>query len=141
MNIKTDRVSGLLILLFGVALYTLIIPTYVDQVDGGWVRPNTMPNAIAIVLSVCGAMLMLRPTQQSTRELSEHVKAGLYFGLLMIGLLFMRRFGFAYIAPIIALSIMLLIGERRPLWLIAGVVGMPAAIWVLVVHVLERSLP
>ena len=59
----------------------------------------------------------------------------------MIGLVVMSWFGFVYVAPVLALIIMLMIGERRPFWLIAGVAAMPAAIWVLVAVVLERALP
>ncbi|MES0827383.1 tripartite tricarboxylate transporter TctB family protein [Ruegeria sp. SCP11] len=141
MKINADRASGLFFLFFGLALYWFIIPTFVEQVEGGWVHPDTVPNAVAIVLSLCGALLILRPTKHHTQEASEFVRAGLYFGLLMVALVLLGRFGFVYIAPIIALVIMLLIGERRPFWLVCGVVGMPGAIWFLVVQVLDRALP
>jgi len=50
-------------------------------------------------------------------------------------------FGFVYVGPALALAIMLMIGERRPIWLVAGFVAMPALIWFLVVQVLGRALP
>jgi len=53
----------------------------------------------------------------------------------------MSRFGFVIVSPVLALAIMLLFGERRPIWLALGCVGMPAIIWLLVVQILERPLP
>ena len=141
MKITADRASGLFFVLFGLVLYFAIIPTFVEQVEGGWVYPNTIPNAVAIILVVCGALLSLRPTNHHLQEVSEFVKVAIYFGFLLIGLLVMGRFGFVFTAPLIALIIMLMIGERRPFWLTMGVVVLPASIWVLVVQVLDRALP
>jgi len=44
-------------------------------------------------------------------------------------------------APLFALVIMLVLGERRIFWLIGGVVMMPLTIWICVVELLGRSLP
>ena len=57
------------------------------------------------------------------------------------GLFAMSRFGFAIVSPFLALAIMLIFGERRPIWLALGGLGMPAVIWLLVVQILERPLP
>lgn len=141
MGINADRASGLFFLLFGLALYFFIIPNFVEQVDGGWVQPDTTPNFVAIIMSLSGALLALRPTNHRTQSASEFVKAGVYFSLLMIGLFAMSKFGFVYTSPVIALVIMLMIGERRLIWLVLGAAGMPAAIWFLVARVLERALP
>jgi putative tricarboxylic transport membrane protein len=141
MKRNADRASGLFFLLSGLALYLFIIPAYVEQAEGGWVHPDTIPNAVAIVLALGGAALALRPSRHQIQEASEFARAGLYFALLMAGLLLMGQFGFVYVAPPLALAVMLMIGERRPLWLIAGAAAMPAAIWLLVVQVLDRALP
>jgi putative tricarboxylic transport membrane protein len=53
----------------------------------------------------------------------------------------MQRFGFFYIAPVLALAVMLFIGERRPWWLLTGVIAAPALIWLIVEKLLERPLP
>jgi putative tricarboxylic transport membrane protein len=143
MNMKTtaDRATGGFFLLFGVLLYFVIIPKYVEVADGAWLMPSTVPNAIAVVLSICGALLMLKPTAHRVQNTREMMFAGLYFTLLAAGLLLMSYVGFVYAAPVLALAVMLLIGERRPFWLLLGVVGLPAGIWWLVAYVLERALP
>lgn len=141
MAASADRMTGAFFLIFGVILYVVIIPIYVEEVDGGWLKPATVPNAIAVVLALCGALLMLKPTQHRVQPRSEFLFAGLYFALLAVGLFVMSYAGFLYSAPVIALAVMLLIGERRLFWLAMGVAGMPLAIWFLVARVLERSLP
>lgn len=138
---KADRATGAFFLLFGVLLWFVIIPVFVETGEDGWVLPSTIPNAIAVVLGVCGAQLMLKPTAQRVQSSTDFLFAGLYFFLLAVGLFAMSWLGFVWTGPVIALAIMLLIGERRPLWLLLGVVGMPALIWLLVAQVLERALP
>ncbi len=141
MRFTADRASGLFFLAAGVLLYTVIIPTFVEQADGGWLQPATLPNATSILLALCGAALMAKPTNHTMQNASEFLRAGMYFALLSLGLFAISRFGFAYAAPGLALVVMLCLGERRPLWLLMGAAALPAAIWFLVAHVLERALP
>lgn len=141
MSVTADRGAGAVISLFGLVLYFGVIPNFVEAVDDGWVLPATIPNAVAIVLIVCGILLILKPTTHRPQRMIEFQKAALYFGLLALGLLAMSYLGFIYTAPVIALVLMLLIGERRPLWLFLGVAVLPATIWFLVVYVLDRALP
>lgn len=138
---SADCATGGFFLLFGLLLYFVIIPTYVETVDGGWVLPSTIPNAVSIILTICGALLMLKPTKHRVQPRREFLFAGLYFALLAVGLFVMSYVGFVYAAPVLALAIMVLIGERRPFWLFLGVVVLPAGIWLLVAKILERALP
>ena len=141
MSASADRLSGALFLVFGLVLYFLIIPTYVEVAEGGNLSPNTMPNIIAIILALGGAFLMLKPTDHRTQNLRAFAVTGAYILVLALGIYAMSWFGFEYVAPPLALVIMWMIGERRPAWLVAGVVVMPALIWFLVIHALGRALP
>ncbi|NKB63096.1 MAG: hypothetical protein GKR95_13570 [Gammaproteobacteria bacterium] len=141
MSFRADRITGALIATFGGVLYLFIIPRFVDSSQSSWIRPDTIPLATSFVIVLCGAFLVFKPTAHSLQNLRGHFKAVLFFLLLALGLYAMSMFGFVYIAPLLALSLMLLIGERRLLWLGLGVIGVPFAIWLLVVRVLERSLP
>lgn len=136
-----DRISGTFFLVLGLVLYFFVNPNYIETVDGGNLAPGTFPNILAIVLAACGAILILKPTNQRAPELRGLMITSAYVGMLVLGLYSMSKFGFEYIAPILALVIMLAIGERRPIWLGLGVVAMPAIIWFLVIVVLGRSLP
>lgn len=141
MGLSADRLSGAFFLLFGLAMYFLIIPTYVEVTDEGNISPNTLPNWISVVITLCGAALVLKPTQHETQGLRVFLITGAYVAVLVAGIYAMSLFGFAYVGPVLALAIMVMIGERRPLWLLAGTVATPAIIWFFVVHILQRVLP
>lgn len=141
MGLNADRVSGAFFLLFGLAMYFLVIPNQVETVDGGNLAPKTMPNIISVIIAVCGAVLVLKPTPQKMRDPRQMALTGVYVALLAAGIYAMSLFGFEYVAPVLAFVLMWLIGERRPLWLAGGVVIMPATIWFIVTHALGRALP
>ena len=141
MGISADRVSGAFFLLFSLALYFLIIPHQVESPDGGNLAPQTVPNYIAMVIGLCGAALIVKPTSFKIQNTRSFMLAGAYAGILALGIYAMSLFGFEIVAPVLSLAIMLMIGERRPLWLIAGTVLMPLIIWFLVTYPLGRALP
>jgi putative tricarboxylic transport membrane protein len=141
MVVSADRVSGLFFLLLGLAMYFVVNPSYIESVDSGAISPSTVPNIVSIVIAVCGAFLVFKPSSHQVRDLRGMVTTGFYVGLLVVGLYTMSWIGFEYVAPVLALAIMWSIGERRPLWLAFGVVGMPLTIWFLVIHALGRALP
>lgn len=141
MSISSDRMSGLFFLLLGLAVYFLVNPAYIETVDGGNLAPDTVPNIVALVIAFCGAVLVIKPTTHRIDDPRSIAITGFYVVLLSAGLYAMARFGFEYVAPVLAIAIMWMIGERRPLWLGFGAVGMPVIIWFLVTHALGRALP
>ena len=141
MKMSTDRLSGLFFLFLGIALYVAIIPAHVEPSQGGSIAPNTVPNFVAIVLSICGFLLAVKPTDYETQSPKYFGLALLYIVTISLGLYAISLFGFLIVAPILALVLMLLMGERRPLWLVAGTVGTPFTIWLFVAQFLDRSLP
>lgn len=141
MSTMADRTSGMFFMGLGLAMYFWVNPRYIETVEGGNLSPSTLPNIISIILAIAGAYLVIKPTNYQVRNPVLMAKTGLYVALLAVGIWAMSWFGFEYVAPVLAAAIMWLIGERRPLWIGLGVVGMPAIIWFLVTHVLGRALP
>lgn len=141
MGHSADRWTGAFLLLFGLAMYFMVIPVFVEVTDEGNIAPSTMPNWLSIIIALGGAALILKPTLHQTQSLQAFLIMGAYVAVLVIGIFAMSYFGFVYVGPVLALVIMLMIGERRPLWLFAGTVIMPAAIWFFVEHLLHRVLP
>lgn len=135
-----DRLSGLFFLLLGLGLYTVLIPISVEEADFGNISPETMPNIVAVIMAIAGAILIIRPSSHELHRGSQFLRAGLFAVVLVVGVLALMRFSFLIAAPVLSLVIMLLIGERRPLWLLLGGVVMPTVIWVLVTQVLGRSI-
>ena len=140
MKLETDRIAGLIVATLGLVLVFVIFPIGIEDIDDGSIRPDTLPNAIAGFLVVCGILLALKPGESSARDPQELMMVLLYIVVMALGLFAMSRFGFVIVSPLLALAIMLLFGERRPIWLALGCVGMPAVIWLLVVQILERPL-
>ncbi|MFC3613945.1 tripartite tricarboxylate transporter TctB family protein [Lutimaribacter marinistellae] len=138
---RADRWSGLVCLLIGVALYVAIIPWQVETVGYGWLRPRTLPRALAVIIALCGLWLLLVPAEDIRPSSVPWLRVSLFAGLLGAGLWLISLFGFLWVAPGLALAIMTLSGERRPLWLVLGAAGMPLAIWWTVTVLLERPLP
>jgi len=141
MTPSADRLSGAFFLFFGIALYFYIIPTFVEPADDGNIAPNTMPNLVAIVMGLCGLLLTIKPTDHQIPDHKFMLRAALFAVCIGLSIYAMSWFGFIYVAPVFALVLMLMIGERRPFWLLFGVIGMPAVIWFLVTQVLDRTLP
>ncbi|HSH40756.1 MAG TPA: tripartite tricarboxylate transporter TctB family protein [Arenicellales bacterium] len=137
----TNRLLGLFFAGFGLLLILVVIPQQTEVIDYGWMRPRTLPVAMAIIITVAGAALALRPRGATDFEWGGAGRAALYLGLIAAAVWLIGRYGFEVVAPALALAVMLLIGERRPLWLALGAVVVPLAIWVAVVMLLERPLP
>ena len=141
MAISADRASGAFFLAFGLAMYLAVIPVQVETAEGGNIAPDTLPNIASLIIAVSGLWLMLKPTAHQIRDWRFFLTTGAYIAALALGIYAMSWFGFVYVAPVLALVIMLMIGERRPHWLALGVIGMPALIWAFVTLILDRSLP
>ncbi|GGA27410.1 tripartite tricarboxylate transporter TctB family protein [Neptunicoccus cionae] len=138
---SADRISGIFFLLLGLAMYFVVNPAYIETVEGGSLNPKTVPNIISVIIALCGGLLVVKPTHHEVGDLRNIARTGFYSLLLIAGLYAMSRFGFEYVAPVLAFAIMWFIGERRPFWLAFGAVGMPALIWFLVTQALGRALP
>ncbi|MDG2034063.1 MAG: tripartite tricarboxylate transporter TctB family protein [Rhodospirillales bacterium] len=141
MNLDTDRIAGLVVASLGLVLLFVVFPFEIEGMDDGSINPDTVPNAIAAFLVVCGVLLAIKRGEQTKRDVQELMLVLLYLAIIAAGLFAISHFGFLIVSPFLALAIMLIFGERRPIWLALGCLGMPALIWFLVIHVLERSLP
>lgn len=138
---SVDRVSGLIFFVFGLVMYALVNPVFIEDVETGNIRPETVPNWLALIIAGCGALLALRPTDHRATDLRQTLRAAMFLAVLSAGIWAMSHLGFVVVGPPLALGLMLLIGERRPLWLALGAAGMPAIIWLLVDVLLDRPLP
>lgn len=136
-----NRISGALIAAFGAALLLLVIPHQVEVVDYGWVRPETVPNVIAVGLVLLGLAQVVVAKGKTELQPGPAVKAFAYLGFTALAIWAMGRFGFVVIAPAMMLVLMLWIGERRPLWLGIGTLVVPGVIWGTVTVLLDRTLP
>ncbi|WP_340150600.1 hypothetical protein [uncultured Sneathiella sp.] len=136
-----NRLSGAFVVTLGLLLYFMIIPAHTEIVDYGWMRPQTIPNACAILFVFLGIVQILLPTGTTSVGFSELFRVSLFVIATMAALWTMARFGFLAITPVFVGALMLFVEERRIGWLLGGVVVLPLIIWLTVVLLLDRTLP
>ena len=136
-----NRLSGAVVVVFGLILLFWIIPRHTEAADYGWLRPATLPNVTAVIIIIAGIIHVLFPEGTAEFDPQPALRAGLFFVISVAGLFMMRHLGFLIAAPALITVLMLMVGERRPLWLIAGVVMIPLGIWSSIELLLKRPLP
>jgi len=136
-----NRISGLVVAVFGTILLFWIIPRHTETVAYGWLRPATLPIITTVIVIITSIVHLLFPTGKAEFDVPLALRAGLFFVISLIGLYVMHLAGFLVAAPLLVMVLMLLIGERRPLWLFAGIVLIPLATWSSIELLLKRPLP
>jgi Tripartite tricarboxylate transporter TctB family len=136
-----NRISGIVAAVFGSALLFWIIPRHTEAVNYGWLRPATLPNVTAVVLVIASIIHILFPAGTAEFDVRPAMRAGLFFAISLAGLFLMHHVRFLIAAPLLVMVLMLLIGERRPLWLVTGIVLVPLGIWSCIELLLNQPLP
>lgn len=136
-----NRLSGVFVAVFGLLLLFWIIPRHTESIHFGWLRPTTLPNITAIVMVITGLIHVLFPEGTAQFDVQPAMRAGIFFAISLAGLFIMHHLGFLITAPLLVVVLMLMVGERRPIWLFAGAVMLPLGIWSSVELLLKRPLP
>ena len=136
-----NRLSGLVVVILGAILFFWIIPDQTEIADSGWLKPATLPKITSITIILSGVIHFIFPTGKAEFDVAFSLRVGLFFVISVIGLYLMNLIGFVLAAPILILVIMIIVGERRPLWLVSGIILLPASIWFCVNLLLNKPLP
>jgi putative tricarboxylic transport membrane protein len=136
-----NRISGLVVAALGLILLFWIIPRQTETVDYAWLRPATLPIITTVIVIVSSIVHFIFPSGKAQFDVPLALRAGVFFVISLAGLLLLHLVGFLIAAPLLVMVLMLLIGERRPLWLIAGIVLTPLAMWSSIELLLNRPLP
>tara|TARA_B100000686_G_scaffold338670_1_gene411521 strand:+ start:372 stop:791 length:420 start_codon:yes stop_codon:yes gene_type:complete len=136
-----NRLSASFVIFLGLSLIYFIFPVEIESLDYGWVRPQTLPNICALLLIIFGIVQFIFPKGKVVLEFEQILWSGVFVSAAFIAVFGFHKFGFIYTAPIFAVSIMLLIGEKRILWLLLGVFLIPFLILLIVEQLLGRLLP
>lgn len=128
-------------MLAGLAVLFILIPYHTETIGSAGMKPQTVPRLCAIFLVFLGSIQAAFPTGRVSLDYHEMARFA-YFTLLAIGGLWLfSLFGFRIAAPVMALAVMLSVGERRIGWIAAGVIVLPAVVWFAVAVLLDRPLP
>jgi len=137
---SVDRIATALIIVFGLVFLFWIIPAQIETVDYGRIIPSTVPTIAMWAIVIVALVQLFTDTSKTTLNTLVCVRAAGFVFVLIGSVFLMDRFGFEYFAPLLALVIMVAIGERRWYWLVFGGVVLPLGIWFLVENVLDRAL-
>ena len=136
----TNRIMGVAVAGLGVLLLLFVIPANTETADYG-MQPRTIPNLCAGALVLFGLVQSLVPAGNVDIFVREHLRVALFAAVAFLALWGMSVVGFRIAAPAFALVVMLIVGERRLGWLVAGVIAVPTMIWLVAVPLLDRTLP
>ena len=136
-----NRLSASFVIFLGLSLIYFIFPVEIESLDYGWVRPQTLPNICALLLIIFGIVQFIFPKGKVVLEFEQILWSGVFVLAAFIAVFGFHYLGFIYTAPIFALSIMFLLGEKRILWLLLGVFLIPFLILLIVEQLLGRLLP
>jgi len=136
-----NRLSGLFSAFAGCLLIFWVIPNHTETADYGWLKPATLPNIASIIIIISGLIHFIAPRGDAKLDPAVSGRALLFLIVGVSGLGLMHFAGFIVAAPVLMLVFMLMVGEKRWLWLISGVILLPATIWFCVDFLLKRPLP
>ncbi|WP_380057913.1 tripartite tricarboxylate transporter TctB family protein [Falsihalocynthiibacter sp. SS001] len=137
-----NRASGVFFVLLAAALIWVVIPAQTETVyPDGSIPPQALPVFYAALIGIFGAIVALRERDQVMIDAAQARKVGMFLVLTTVGVIAMEYFGFEYVAPVLAAVLLLIVGERRPLWLALGALIGPVSIWLFFEVLLGRLLP
>ncbi len=139
--LKTERIVGAVVAAAGIATALWLIPAQTEPTPTAALPARAMPTLAAIGIAVCGLVQAFRPIAGSAPVRDTAGKTMLAVVICAITWIGLAYVGFAVTAPVLVLGLMLMMGERRPLWLVIGGVALPALIWTIFEIVLRRPLP
>ncbi|NSY40385.1 tripartite tricarboxylate transporter TctB family protein [Leisingera sp. ANG59] len=128
------------ILAFGLTFLFLVMPQQVETVSYGRVVPSTLPGALLWIITIAAAVQMVTLKDDADFNTVVVIRAVGLLALMVAAVWSMDRLYFEYVAPVLALILMLFMGERRWYWLLLGGVAIPLGIWLLVERILDRTL-
>lgn len=141
MSWLTGRASAIVMLVVSAALILWVIPANTDPGYGGSLQPATVPTIAAALMGMGALLSLFEPGARDRPDGALFRRTAVFFGLIVLSIAVTRFAGFVWVAIPLCLSVMLVSGERRVVWLIAGALGIPFAVWLIFAVGLGRPLP
>lgn len=132
--------EGLVLIAFAICLPLWLIPTGVEMDSSAWLEPQVLPMVVAFGVFALGLSLLFQPQSASAEATNINWRFVMFFGYLLGAIWLLANLGFVYFSSAFVFGLMLIVGERRKLWLLGGTFVVPLVIWLLITQVLERHL-
>lgn len=139
--INADRIQGIVVFGFGVALLVWLVPNYVTSVPGDPLNPALFPRAAGWILLILGlAQIIFAQPDASVPRKAEVLGFVCFIVALAIAALLLPIVGFISVACGLMVASLILLRERRPVWAAVTLIGAPLFVWFLFTVLLTRSL-
>lgn len=147
--IRAEAIAGLVLLAGALVMIFLVVPAQTEAVADASIQPGTYPAIALWIVAALSALLVVRSVVLLRRTDDSPTPIGLdnVATLLLVGAIVASAFAamdfLGYIVGGIGLvaALMLYMGVRNPVLLIAVSAGAPAAVWLVFDILLERPLP
>jgi len=138
-----ERILGLLSVLFGALLLAYLIPTYVSGEATETGDPTLFPRIAGGLFVLLGGLQVIfaTPSQEAPPSKREISRLILFMGAMIIGTALLPIVGFIPYAMGLMAVVLVMVFERRPLWILLTVFCVPIGTWLLFEQVLQRPLP
>ena len=145
-----ERLTGIFILLIGLAVFFLLIPVGIvspSNVDQIALSPDFWPRIVAGIIAVMGVLMIIKPAPENGSEPDPIVLPNRISGLLLC---LVSLFGFYFLIPhlgmvasgmLIIPGLMIFAGERRWLLILTLSVLTPLLLYFFFVHVANVPMP
>lgn len=137
-----DRIGGGIAVVFGVFLLLYAIPANVRMIEGKMPYPALFPQIAAWMFIGLGLVQIVFVKTKS--EFPSGIQFLAFLGailLTLIAVLFVETIGYLPVMFALMVAIVLLVQERRRLWVVVMTLGFPIGIWLLFEQILQRQLP
>ena len=138
---SAERLVTVSIILFGMIFLLWVVPAQVEEVTYGRIVPSSLPIACLFIITAFAVVQFFVSKHKIDIHLPTLFRAIFFTALMAASVWLMRKLGFVIVSPILALAVMIFVGEKRWYWLVLGGPILPIGIWFIVVHVLDRPLP
>ena len=145
---KSDLIAGIVLLVFGLAMLAVVIPTQTSEGGDATISPALLPQICAVGITGLAVLLILQAAGRLRRGRAAGIRvpAAEWWAMLAVLLAVGGAIAlFVWVSPVAAAVLlivgpMLYMGERR-IWLLAGI---PAALlvgaWFLFYRVLGTAI-
>ena len=145
---RANVLSGVVLALFGLAMLFVVIPWQIEPGPSGMVSPRLVPNMMMTLIVGLAALLVVTNLRAAALDPDEEppITRAELAALVKIGAVFALGIGlYLLVSPLVAgvalvVSALLVLGERRPLVIVAMPAGLILSIWLLFYKVLGTAI-
>jgi putative tricarboxylic transport membrane protein len=144
---KANLISGITLLVFGIALALVIIPLQIEESTDATISPRLLPQICAWALIFLSALLVVNTVrhqplvkQYSPISLAELGAMFAISAVFVVGIILFHYTGPLWSSAVLVVVPMLLMGERRPVLLVAIPACLILAAYGLIYQVLGTSI-